>query len=316
MTTQLGIIGTGAIGGYCAIKLALAGFDVHCLLRSDYQFVKENGLKLISDDKTTSVSVHAYQNIQDMPSCDIILVTIKSTENEKLKSMLPKIMHKDSIVVILQNGIGIEQEIAQYIDPNKIIGGICMLKVSKIAPGQIRHYGLNAIEIAQYFSDSNREGISPQLEKISKFFDQAGIYSVSVAHLPTLRWKKLAGNIPLNGLSVVLNAYTQDIINDSTVFPLLCDITNEVINVAKRLGAHLPDDFFQYRLDVFKKLQKMENNYSSMKEDFNAKRPLELHAIYENALSLAKSQGIEMPLSEMLYRQLVFLNQMNLGKRN
>ena len=67
--------------------------------------------------------VHAYRDINDMPDCDIILVAIKTTENEILKSYLPKLLHKDAQVVLLQNGIGIENEIAKYVDAKQMIGG-------------------------------------------------------------------------------------------------------------------------------------------------------------------------------------------------
>jgi 2-dehydropantoate 2-reductase len=77
----------------------------------------------------------------------------------------------------------------------------------------------------------------------------------------------------------------------------------------------LPKDFYQFRLNIFKSLAAMENNYSSMKEDFNAKRSLELHAIYENAITLAKLPGVSMPLTEMLYQLLQFLNEKNLSEK-
>ncbi len=65
-------------------------------------------------------------------------------------------------------------------------------------------------------------------------------------------------------------------------------------------------------MHVLESFLTMENNYSSMKEDFNARRPLELHAIYENALLIAKHNSVSMPLTAMLYQQLHYLNEKNL----
>ena len=312
MIENYAILGTGAIGGFCATKLSRSGFDVHCLLRSDFSHVKKHGLTLVSDKETVTTPIKAYQSVQDMPVCDVILVALKTTENNLLGEMLPHIMHAKSIVVLLQNGIGMEQELAKFIDSNCIIGGSCILKVHKESPGVIRHFGLDSIELAQYYQDENKEGTTPVIEELVRNFAKAGIHSVAVEHLPTMRWKKLVGNLVVNGLSVVLDAYTQELIQHPISFELLCTITKEVITAAEQSGAKLPKDFFQYRLNIFKTFADMKPNYSSMKEDFNAKRPLELKAIYANAIIIAKQKGGSLPMTEMLYQQLLFLNERNI----
>lgn len=142
------IIGTGAIGGYCAVKLYQAGFEVHCLLRSDYDYVKQHGLTIKTANEIINASVKSYQQSQDMPQFDVVLVALKTTANTLLKELLPKLIHPNTVVVVLQNGIGIEKEIANFIDAERIIGGSCMLKVSKDSPGIIKHFGLNSIELA------------------------------------------------------------------------------------------------------------------------------------------------------------------------
>src|SRR5476649_1936202 len=87
------IIGTGAIGGYCAIKLQQAGFDVHCLVNRDYEFVKQNGLTLIEDKKPITLPVKIYDDIKKIPQCDVILITLKSTANHILQNSLRPLLH-------------------------------------------------------------------------------------------------------------------------------------------------------------------------------------------------------------------------------
>lgn len=306
------IIGTGAIGGYCAIKLYQAGFTVQCLLRSDFSHVKQHGLTLVSDNETITLPINVYQNIQEIPICDTVLIAIKTTENSILKDMLPKVMGPKTVLVLLQNGIGIEQEIAEFVDPRKIIGGSCNIKVSKESPGLIRHFAFKSIELAQYYLDVHQEGITHQTEELAENFRKAGIDCTATTHLPTMRWKKLAANIPVNGLSVILDAYTQELIQHPASFTSLCAITHEVISAAEKSGAKLPIDFYQHRLNVLKSHALVKKNYSSMKEDFNAKRPLELHAIYENAIIIAELNGASMSLTKMLHQQLQYLNEKNL----
>lgn len=307
-----GIIGTGAIGGYCAVKLHQAGFAVHCLMGSDYSHVKQHGLTLISKEEKITVPVNAYDDFRKMPVCDVILIALKTTSNLILKEVLSRF--SQSTIVVLQNGIGSEQEIAEFFPADKIVGGSPMIKVTKETPGTITHYGLNSIELAQYFPDDYKKVITSQVQALAKNFKKAGIESIATEHLPTIRWKKLTGNIPISGLSVVLDAYTQELIADPQIFALLCAMTEEVIAAAKACGADIADSFYQFRLGVLESFKDMPKNYSSMKVDFDAKKPLELHAIYENAINLAKQHRFSMPLTEMLYQQLQFLNKNNLDK--
>lgn len=308
------VLGTGAIGGYCAAKLAQAGFEVHCLLRSDFQVVKESGLSILTGKEKITVKVNAYQHAHDLPKCDVILVSFKSTENSLLKIMLPKIMHKNSVIVLLQNGIGAEQELAKCIEASKIIGAICLLKVSKIAPGIIKHYSQNTIELAQYYEDPQKEGLTKVTEELATHFRKSGIESLALPNLASMRWTKLCGNLAMSGLSTVLNASIQEVVNNPASFSLLCEIIKEAISVAESTGAKFPENFYQKRIDIFKSFVDTQSSYSSMKEDFDAKRPLELHGIYENALEIAKKHNIAMPLTKMLYQQLMFLNERNLSK--
>jgi 2-dehydropantoate 2-reductase len=308
MKKSYAIIGTGAIGGYCAVKLQQAGFDVHCLLRSDYSFVHENGLSIIEDNEVISIPVKAYQDIHSMPSCDVILITLKTTENWILKNLLNNLLHADSIVAVLQNGIGIEEELAEFIEPKKIIGGSSHLKVTKISPGTIKHFNFNTLEWAQYYSDDQHHEISASAEAIAHDFKIAGFDSMAFEHLPTIKWKKVASNIASSGLSVVLDASLDELVENLSSFELLKSLTKEVITAAKTCGANIPNNFYDFRLSVFESFRNMKKCYSSMKDDFNAKKPIEIHAIYENAINIAKKHNVSMPLSEMLYLQLLYLD--------
>ena len=99
------IIGTGAIGGYCAVRLLQAGFEVHCLLRHDFEIVQEKGLSLIENNQTINVPVKAYNNIGFLPPCDVVIVALKSTANFLLKKSLERLLSKGGRVIFLQNGI-------------------------------------------------------------------------------------------------------------------------------------------------------------------------------------------------------------------
>ena len=108
---RYGVIGTGAIGGYYGAKLAHAGQELHFLFRSDYEYVKQHGLQVDSCDGSFHLDdVNAYLHTEDMPKCDVVLVCLKSVNNSKLQTLLPPLLHDDTLVVLIQNGIGVEEE--------------------------------------------------------------------------------------------------------------------------------------------------------------------------------------------------------------
>ena len=119
------IIGTGAIGGYYGGKLAKAGNEVHFLLHTDYEYVKENGLQVDSCDGSFHLDqVNAYQTTADIPPCDVILVCLKSTNEHLLRNLLPPMLHENTVVVLIQNGIGLalfSLIYIKYIQPKKLL---------------------------------------------------------------------------------------------------------------------------------------------------------------------------------------------------
>ncbi len=102
------ILGTGALGGFYGAKLQKTGLDVHFLLRSDYEHVKKYGLVVESKDGDfTLPQVNAYQDIETMPQCDVVIVALKTTQNYLLPKLLPSVIKDGGVVLVLQNGLGI-----------------------------------------------------------------------------------------------------------------------------------------------------------------------------------------------------------------
>jgi 2-dehydropantoate 2-reductase len=109
MKLTYGIIGTGALGGYYGGRLALAENDVHFLFHSDYEQVKRNGLQVDSVKGNFHLTtINAYNSSNQMPKCDVVLVCLKTNNNNLLKDLLPPLLHANTVVVLLQNGLGIE----------------------------------------------------------------------------------------------------------------------------------------------------------------------------------------------------------------
>lgn len=145
------ILGTGALGGFYGAKLQKSGLEVHYLLKSDYQQVRENGLIIESKDGDfTLPQVNAHNNVDKMPPCDVVIISLKTTQNQLLPHLLPPIVKDDGVVLVLQNGLDIEAEVAEIVNNVSIIGGLCFLCANKVASGHIHHLDYGQITLGEY----------------------------------------------------------------------------------------------------------------------------------------------------------------------
>lgn len=303
------ILGTGAIGGFYGARLQKAGLDVHFLLHSDYETVCKSGLIIQSKEGDfTLPNVNAYQNVHDMPRCDVVIISLKTTQNDLLSQLLPPILKESGIVLILQNGLGTEEEIAQIIGKQRIMSGLCFICSNKMGPGQICHLDYGSITLGEYATSYQPMGITKPLREITTDFEQAGI-SVKIAEdLLLARWQKLVWNIPFNGLSVLLNATTNEMMVSMEIRKLVEQIMQEVAAGAKSCHRTIEDSFIEKMLD---NTAKMKPYKTSMKIDYDAHRPMEIETIIGNPLHIANHNGVDLPLITMLYQQLSFLDAKN-----
>ena len=168
---RYGIIGTGAIGGYYGAKLARAGQEVHFLLRSDYEYVKQHGLQVDSCDGSFHLAdVNAYLHTEDMPPCDVVLVCLKSVNNDKLQSLLPPLLHDRTLVVLIQNGIGVEEDVQKMFPDVQLAAGLAFICSAKTEPGLVNHQCYGSINLANY---SCRD--EALMQTVVDEFRQAGI---------------------------------------------------------------------------------------------------------------------------------------------
>ncbi|WP_414754836.1 putative 2-dehydropantoate 2-reductase [Anabaena sp. CCY 9910] len=303
------IVGTGALGGYYGAKLQKAGSGVHFLLKRDYEKVSQDGLLVESKDGNfTLPQVNAYNDVAKMPKCDVVIVALKTTQNRLLPKLLPSIVKNDGIVLVLQNGLGVEEEIAEILPKVHIIGGLCFLCSNKVGAGHIHHLDYGQITLGEYAHGYSSMGITDRMQQIAHDFQAAGISIELVEDLLLGRWKKLVWNIPYNGLSVVLNARTDELMADTSTRTLVEQLMYEVKAGAISMGRNLPDSFIQTMLDY---TVKMKPYRTSMKIDYDECRPLEVEAIVGNPLRKAQEVGVNLPQINCLYHQLKFLDGRN-----
>ena len=307
---KVAVVGAGAIGGFYGLMLARAGHELHFVVRSDYQAIREQGMQLVStiEGNYSLPRVNVYRDVAELPPCDLILVATKTTSNSELAPQLARVAAPGSTVVLLQNGFGVEEVFRQYLAPSvHLAGGLCIVSVHRDGPGVIHHFGLGALNIGYHSGD---DAAHPAIENlIETTFREAGVELLIMPDLVTARWQKLVMNIPFSGLTVLLDSGTRALMDHPSTRSLVRELMEEVEAAAARCGHPLPADYID---EAWAKTDGQPDYQSSMQVDFKAGRPLELDAIYGAPLTAAAAAGGSMPKVEMLYQSLLFLNQRNL----
>jgi 2-dehydropantoate 2-reductase len=310
---RIGIIGTGAIGGYYGVMLARAGFDVHFLLRSEFDAVSANGIRVESAvHGTLQMPVQAYADVADMPPCDWLLVGAKTTSNAELAPVIAKAAASGCKVVLLQNGLGVEERLRPLLPEHlHLLGGLCFICVNREAPGVLCHQSLGAVNLG-YHSGPATDAVARQqvVDAGAELFRAAGIDSQAMSNLAQARWQKLVWNVPYNGLSVVLRASTTPLMADTQSRELIQALMAEVVEGARSCGHELPQGYAEH---LFAVTEKMPDYWPSMYHDFAQQRPLELAAIYAEPLAQARAAGCSLPRIEALYQALGFIDRFNRG---
>lgn len=305
---RIGIIGTGAIGGFYGVMLARAGYDVHFLLRSEYEAVAENGLQLNSavHGALHLDKVQAYRNATDMPRCDWLLVGAKSTSNQALAPVITEVAAEGARVVVLQNGLAVEDQLRQWLpDSLHLLGGLCFNCVHRAALGVIEHQALGGVNLGYHSGPAqSEEQRTTLLEEGVAMFRHAGLDSAVAADLTQARWQKLIWNIPYNGLSVLLNAGTEPLMCDPHSRALIKAIMEEVVGAMRALG-YQPIENLAER--ILKSTDRMPDYLPSMYHDHAQRRVMELDALYAAPLAAAAEVGFAMPRTEMLHQALRFI---------
>ncbi|WP_395598311.1 putative 2-dehydropantoate 2-reductase [Pseudomonas sp. A1437] len=308
----VGIIGTGAIGGFYGLMLARAGFDVHFLLRSEFSAVAERGLQVDSavHGPLKLDPVQAYSAAEDMPKCDWLLVGAKTTSNAGLAPSIIAAAKPGAKVLVLQNGLDVEDSLRELLpDSLHLLGGLCLICVHRNGPGLITHQALGAVNVGYHSGPATDDVARMAIVEVgSELFRAAGIDSQAMPNLHQARWQKLIWNIPYNGLSVLLGADTTALMADADSRALIQALMAEVVQGAKACGQDVAPGYADFLLTM---TEKLPDYWPSMYHDFVHKRPLELEAIYARPLAAAKAAGCELPRIEALYRTLSFIDRRN-----
>jgi 2-dehydropantoate 2-reductase len=302
-------VGAGAVGGLYGARLAAAGHDVHFLVRSSADQLRREGLHVRSVDGDIDLPAPSIADDPGaVPAVDVVLVALKTTANDALPAILPHLVGPGTVVVMLQNGLGVEALAAACVPGTVVLGGLCFVCSSLVAPGRIEHVDYGAVTLGEHRADGAAAGVTPAVEAVAADLAAAGVTVQAQPDLVAARWKKLVWNVPYNGLSVVLGAGTDELMADPDARALVRTLMEEVQQGARSQGREVPDAFVDQMLAD---TEAMTPYRTSMALDFDHRRPLELGAIYRAPIAQAAAAGVALPVTAALCEQLAMLDRRN-----
>ena len=293
---SIGIVGAGAVGSFYGSKLQKYGIKTE--FQSQFLFkakVQKLNIKSIWGD--FSLPIDVFSDPSGMKKPDLIIISTKiidiDEDVEKLKSWLKYLIKPESIILLLQNGLNIEEKLQISFPNHAILGGLAFTCINRVTPNKIEHIDYGKIKIG-----SNLKKHNEIAKKIVLLFQNAGI---DCDYLPSLRmgrYEKLLWNVPFNSLSVLFKSKTDMLIKEDTTRMLAYNLMMDIYKIARKEKIPLNKKIIP---EMIEKTIKMKPYKTSMLLDYEAKRKLEIETILGEPLRVAMKYKLKVPYLESIY---------------
>jgi 2-dehydropantoate 2-reductase len=316
---RIAILGAGATGGFLGARLARAGSDVVLIARGPHlQAMRESGLRLIEPGGESVVRVEATDDLEVVRGADFVFVTLKAHSVPAIAERLAANLGSATAVVSAQNGIpwwyfqrhGGELEgthletvdpggmIGRSIDPRRVIACIVYPATSVVGPGIVRHVEGERFSLGEL--DGSR---TERIAALSEVLTGAGLKAPVQPRIRQELWVKLMGNAVFNPLSALTRASLGAMAESPVLAPIVRAAMEEVDAVASRLGIEIPVSIDQR----IRGAARVGEHKTSMLQDLEAGRPMEIDAITGSVVELAGRLGVPVPHLETIYASVKVL---------
>ena len=292
---RIAIIGTGALGCYYGAKLVKAGEDVHFLARSGRAALTVRGLQVKGPSENLRVKkIHVYGSAAEIGRCDLVILATKATSNDALKTLLPPLLNPETVVMTLQNGLGVEEPVAEIVGPDRVIGAICYIGCMRTAPGVVTCSFPGLMTVGKFGKPAGE-----RTHAVAALWRRAGVKCTAQDNLELQRWHKLVWNVPFNGLAIVTGGVTTDVLlADEGMRSLARRLMEEIVEAAAKFGHEIPRSFIDLQ---FERTAKMGAYRPSSLIDFEEGRDVEIEEIWGEPVRRAKAVGVPVPRMEAIY---------------
>ncbi len=324
---SIAIVGTGAIGGYLAVRLARSGVPVTVIARSNRAAIAAEGMTLIEEDGSSvhTRDLRAVGSMQEAGVHDTVLLTVKAHQVGPIAQDLRHLIGPETAVVTMQNGIpwwyflgGYEgphegahiatadpdRQIAAALDPSHVIGSVVFPAAILTAPNVVKVVEGNRFTLGELGGAK-----SARVEAIASQLVAAGFKAPVIDDIRAEIWLKLWGNASFNPISALTHATLEDICRFPETRQLAHDIMREMQEVAGKLG-------ITFRVGIDKRIagaEKVGPHKTSMLQDVEAGRAIELEALVGSVIELGRLTGTATPHLDTIYALMQLLAQ-SLGR--
>jgi 2-dehydropantoate 2-reductase len=317
---KIAVVGCGALGSFYGAKLSQAGAEAHFLLRSDYQEVRRNGVRICSPDGDFQVNPKCAETPEAIGETDLVLIGLKTTANHRFARLLPPLLGEQTAILTLQNGLGNEEQLAALFGARRILGGLCFVCLNRVEPGVVYHLAHGNIVLGEF-----QRFPEARTHHIASIFRQAGVPCLVTENLARAHWEKLVWNVPFNGLGVagaagydaVVNGgmpagapvgpclTTDRLLGDPQWERLVRELMLEVIAAANARDLRIAESF---AIQQIERTRLMGAYKASTLIDFERGQPLELESLFLRPLEEAQRAGVAAPRLSALCGLLKRLN--------
>ncbi len=309
------VVGAGAIGGFMGAKLALAGSEVTLIARGPHlAAIRAHGLKLIMAGGTELIATNAQatDDISAAGTHDVVILALKAHQIAAVAADIPTLFGPDTSVVTVQNGIpwwyfqkhGGEFDghrlasldpdgtLERYIPPDRIIGSIAYPATDKPEPGVIQHVEGNRFPLAELDGST-----TDRVTRLAAVFTEAGFKSKVTTDIRSQIWLKAWGNLSFNPISALTGATLVKICQFPETRALATAMMHEAQEIAEKLGVTFRHTIEQRIAGA----EKVGEHKTSMLQDVEAGRSLELDALVGVVAELGRLTSIPTPSIDAVY---------------
>lgn len=291
------IIGAGAVGAFFGSALARQGARVSVVCRSDYAVVKQEGYdirsKLLGEHRF--VPQQTFQSASEAGDAfEYVVLATKVLESVDRIALLRATVRPGTTIVLLQNGVDIESEVAAAFPENELISAIAFIAVSRIAPGTVHHQSEGSLVIGRY-----PHGDSPRAEQLASMFRANAIPCKVTQDVVAARWQKALWNATFNPISIMGGVLdTSAMLRTPESRNFIRATMAEIAGTARAAGHRLDDTLLDKLIDG---TLAMPPYKTSMAVDFEHGRAMEIEAILGNVVRTARRLGFGVPRLETIY---------------
>ncbi|CAD6444766.1 e06b987b-e64a-4461-a470-5792bf000a29 [Sclerotinia trifoliorum] len=306
--------GLGAIGSvYAFILSRCPNVRLTTVARSNYDAVRENGLKLISENhgEHTFYPANVIKTPSEAPGhYDYIVCSNKAIDQELVAKALAPIISTSTSIVLIQNGVGNEEIFQKLYPQNSIISCVAWTGAIQKTPGIVHHTKNENLQLGLFRNDNIPESSSSQRLKIFDDLLTTGKTPHEVfspERLQIARWEKVTWNCAWNCLTTLTRTHTHEWLNSSPeAMKMTRTLMQEVITVGKKMGVGIKDDLIERLME---RILRMPSIGTSMLTDALCGRRLELDVILGFPVKKGRELGLDMRVCETVYTLLLGVDE-------